>query len=81
VETATFESEFLAARICVEHVINGHNTSQFLGVLIREQSYMFRDNKSVIDSFIQLRHYVIVSSCKGSYSSWNTWLLSGYVNQ
>jgi hypothetical protein len=45
VETATSESEFVGARICVEEGIDVHNISQFLGVLIREKSYMFGDNK------------------------------------
>jgi hypothetical protein len=54
IETATYGSEFVADRICVEQVIELHNTLQFLGVLIKEKSYMFGDNKSVADSFMQL---------------------------
>jgi hypothetical protein len=53
-ETATYGSEFVADRICVEQVIELHNTLRFLGVLIKEKSYMFGDNKSVVDSFMQL---------------------------
>ena len=54
VETATYGSEFVAARICVEQIIDLHNTLRYLGVPIREKSYMFGDNKSVVDSSMQL---------------------------
>jgi hypothetical protein len=50
VETATYGSEFVAARICTEQIIDLHNTLRFLGVPVREKSYMFGDNKSVVDS-------------------------------
>jgi hypothetical protein len=53
VETATYGSEFVADRICVEQVIDLHNTLRFLGVLIKEKRYMFDDNKSVADSLMQ----------------------------
>ena len=54
VETATYGSEFVAARICVEQIIDLRNTLRYLGVPIREKSYMFGDNKSVVDSSMQL---------------------------
>jgi hypothetical protein len=54
VETATYGSEFVAARTCVEQVIDLRNTLRYLGVPIREQSYMFGDNKSVTDSSSQV---------------------------
>ena len=54
VETATYGSEFVAARVCVEQIIDLRNTLRFLGVPIREKSYMFGDNKSVVDSSMQL---------------------------
>jgi hypothetical protein len=53
-EIATYGSEFVADRICVAQVIELHNTLQFLGVLIKEKSYMFDDYESVVDSFMQL---------------------------
>jgi hypothetical protein len=53
-ETAKYGSKFVADRICVEQVIELHNTLRFLGVLVKEKSYMFGDNKSVVDSFMQL---------------------------
>lgn len=54
VETATYGSEFVAARICVEQIIDLRNTLRYLGVPIRDKSYMFGDNKSVVDSSMQL---------------------------
>ena len=50
VETATYASEFIASRICVEQAIDFRTTLRYLGVPIREKSYMFGDNKSVVDS-------------------------------
>ena len=50
VETATYGSEFVAARTCVEQVIDLRTTLRYLGVPIREHSYMFGNNKSVVDS-------------------------------
>jgi hypothetical protein len=48
VETATYGSEFVAARICTEQIIDLCNMLRFLGVPIRVKSYMFGDNKSVV---------------------------------
>ena len=50
VETATYGSEFVAARTCVERSIDYRNTLRYLGVPIRKEAYMFGDNKSVVDS-------------------------------
>ena len=50
VETATYGSEFVAARTCVERSIDWRLTLRYLGVPIRKCAYMFGDNKSVIDS-------------------------------
>ena len=52
VETATYASEFIASRICVEQAIDFCITLRYLGVPIREKSYMFGDNKSVVDSSV-----------------------------
>jgi hypothetical protein len=54
VETATYGSELVAARLCVEQIIDLRNKLRFLGVPVREKSYMFSDNKSVADSSMQL---------------------------
>ena len=53
VETATYGSEYIAARTCVDQTIDLRNTLRYLGVPIREKSYMFGDNKSVVDSSIK----------------------------
>ncbi len=50
VETATYGSEFVAARVCVEQAIDIRYTLRYLGVPIEDTSYMFGDNKSVVDS-------------------------------
>ena len=54
VETATYGSEFVAARICVDQIIDLRNTLRYLGVPLRDKSFMFGDNKSVVDSSMQL---------------------------
>jgi hypothetical protein len=54
VETATYGSEFVAARTCTEQIIDLRNMLRFLSVPIREKSYMFGDNKSVVDRSMQL---------------------------
>jgi hypothetical protein len=54
VETATYGSEFVAARTCVEQIIDLRNTLRYLGVPIREKSYMFGDNQSVVNSSMQV---------------------------
>ena len=50
VETATYGSEFVAARTCVEQIIDLRTTLRYLGVPIRGHSYMFGDNQSVVNS-------------------------------
>jgi hypothetical protein len=54
VETTTYGSEFVAARICVEQIIDWQITLRYLGVPIRDKSYMFGDNMSVVDSAMQI---------------------------
>jgi hypothetical protein len=50
VETATYGSEFVAARIAVEQIMDIRTTLRFLGVPIRGKSILFGDNQSVIVS-------------------------------
>ena len=50
VETATDGSEFVAARTAVDQIIDICTTLQYLGVPIRDKSYMFGDNRSVVTS-------------------------------
>jgi Reverse transcriptase (RNA-dependent DNA polymerase) len=54
VETATYGSEFVAAKTCVEQIIDLRTLLYYLGVPVRESSYMFGDNKSVVDSSTQV---------------------------
>jgi hypothetical protein len=54
VETATYGSEFVAARTCVEQVMDLRNTLRYLGVPVRDKSYMFGDNQSVVNSSMQV---------------------------
>ena len=48
VETATFGSEFTAARISADQIIDLRTTLRYLGVPIINKSYMFGDNQSVV---------------------------------
>ena len=50
VETATYGSEFVAARIATDQVIDLQLTLRYLGVPVLDKSYMFGDNKSVVTS-------------------------------
>ena len=50
VETATYGSEFVIARTAVEQIMDLRMTLRYLGVPIRKVSYLFGDNKSVVDS-------------------------------
>jgi hypothetical protein len=54
VETAAYGSEFVAAQICVEQVIDVRNTLRYFGVPIRDKTFMFEDSKSLVDSSMQL---------------------------
>ncbi len=50
VETATYGSEFIAARIATEHIMDLQNTLRYFEVPIEDKTYMFGDNKSVVTS-------------------------------
>ena len=50
VETATYSSEFVAARTATEQIIDLRNTLRYLGIPVHGPSYMFGDNKSVVTS-------------------------------
>ena len=49
-ETATYGSEFVAARTCVEQIIDLRITLRYLGVPIIGTSYIFGDNGSIVNS-------------------------------
>ena len=53
-ETATYGSEFVAARTCTEQIIDIRTTFRYLGVPIKGKSYMFGDNDSVIKSSMHI---------------------------
>jgi hypothetical protein len=50
VETATYGSEFIAARIGTEQIIDLRITLRYLGVPVLQRSYMYGDNQSVVTS-------------------------------
>jgi len=50
VETATYGSEFVAARTRTKQIINLRTTLRYLGIPIRGKSYVFKDNESVVGS-------------------------------
>ena len=50
VETATYGSEFVAARIATDQVIDLRMTLRYLGVPVEHSTYMFGDNESVVTS-------------------------------
>ena len=50
VETATYGSEFVAARITTDQIIDLRMTLRYLGVPVDTATYMFGDNQSVITS-------------------------------
>jgi len=50
VETATYGSEYMVARIASEQIMDLCNTLRYLGVSLVRPTYMFGDNKTVVDS-------------------------------
>ena len=50
VETATFGSEYIAARTCTEQIIDLRLTLRYLGVPINGSLMMFGDNESVVNT-------------------------------
>jgi len=50
VETATYGSEFVAARIATGQIIDTHISLKYLGVPVHSKSYIFGDNQSVVTS-------------------------------
>jgi len=50
VETATYGSEFVAARIAVEQIIDLRHSLRYLGANISGPAYLFGDNQSVVTS-------------------------------
>ena len=49
-ETATYGSEFVVARIATEQIIDLRTTLRYLGVAIDGPAFLFGDNQSVVTS-------------------------------
>jgi hypothetical protein len=49
-ETATFGSEYVAARTCTDQIVDLRHTLRYLGVPIAGTSMMFGDNESVVNT-------------------------------
>ena len=79
VETATFGSEFVAARIGTDQIIDLRYTLMYLGVLSRSKSYMFGDNKSVLDSANISTSTVSKKSSLTSYHRVREVIAAGYL--
>ena len=50
VETATYGSEFVAGRTCIEQAIDLRTSLRYLGVPIHSKSSTFGNNKAKVDS-------------------------------
>ena len=50
VQTATYGSEFMAARTTVEQIIDLRTTFRYLGVKVLGPTHMFGDNQSVVQT-------------------------------
>ena len=50
VETATYGSEFVVARIATDQIIDLRTTLRYLGVPVERSTYLFGDNESVVKS-------------------------------
>ena len=80
VETATYGSEFVAARTCVEQITDLRTTLRYLGVPVNETSYMFGDNESVVNSSKNLYSKLTKRHNALSYHCVCEAIASGYVH-
>jgi hypothetical protein len=68
-ETATFGSEFTAARISVDQIIDLRTTLRYLGVSFDAKSFMFGDNQAVVTNIsiphcsLNKRHNALAYHC------------------
>jgi hypothetical protein len=53
IEMATYGSEFISAQTCIDQIVDLRLTLRYLGITIRDMSYMFGDSKTVVDSLTQ----------------------------
>ena len=49
VETATFGSEYIAARTCTDQILDMRTSLRYLGVPIKGKTKMFGDNETVVN--------------------------------
>ena len=80
VETATYGSEFVAARTCVEQIVDLRTTLYYLGVPVRDTSYMFGDNESVVNSSTQIHAKLHKRHTMLSFHRVREAIASGMVN-
>ena len=79
VEAAMYGSEFVASRTAVDQIVDLRYTLRYLGVPVRDKSYMFGDNKSVTisctvpQSPLEKRHHAL------SYHRVREAIAAGYV--
>ena len=79
VETATYGSEFSAARTAVEQILDLRVTLRYLGVPVVEKSYMFGDNKSVVQSSAVPQSLLNKRHCALSYHRVREAIASGVI--
>ena len=69
----------MAARTCVEQIIDLRTTLRYLGVPVNEKSYMFGDNESVVNSSKNLYSKLTKRHNALSYHRVCEAIASGYV--
>ena len=80
VETVTYGSEFVAARIATDQIIDLRYTLMYLGVPVRFKSYMFGDNKTVVDSASIPISILSKKSTFASYQRVREAIAAGYLH-
>ena len=65
VECATYGAEFIAGRTCFEQIVELRNYLRYLGVPINQKTFVFGDNKTMIESSkfpasqLRKRHHIL----------------------
>jgi hypothetical protein len=80
VEVATYSSEMVAMRTCVEQIIDLRNTLRYLGVPIRVKSIVFGDNEAVVKSAKQIHSKLHKRHNMLSFHFVREAIEAGYVN-
>ena len=79
VETATYGSEFVAARIATDQIFDHRYTRMYLGVPVRSKRFLFGDNKSVVDSTSIPTSTLSKKSTLASYHRVGEAIAAGYL--